>query len=200
MPRFVVDAASLDRLGHRLGVLHTQLLSAPEVVGGFDAAMLGGRDLQAELDGFTRQWRHEMTTVADELDLLRMRLAEAGSAYRRIEHRHRASARAASATGSGITVIDPGSSHPGSARRAGTAGSGTTVIDAGSGHRAPSSGGHGSGTGSGTTVIGGGSGSGAGGSGTTVIGGTRQPVDAAPAASGFSSPLLTGQAGPAAGH
>ena len=106
MPGFVVDAASLVRISHRLGVLHGQLESAPEIVGGYDATMLGGATLQDELDGFAHQWRHEMTAVAGELDLMQMRLADASAAYERIEHRHRASAHAAAATGSGTTVID----------------------------------------------------------------------------------------------
>ncbi len=134
-------------------MLHGQLLAVPVILGSYTDTMLGGRGLESELDGFTREWHHQMTAVAGDVDLMQVRLAAGAIAYRRIEAAQRERARRAKhrtrspnggvGIGSGTTVIDPGGGH----HHRSTSGSGTTVI-----------GGGGSGSGSGTTVIGGGGG------------------------------------------
>ena len=183
------------------------MLSAPAIVGGYDAAMLGGDPLETELDGFAHEWHDAMGAVTGEIDLIQMRLAGASAAYRRIEQRHRETAHMAIAhaarggSGSGTTVIDPGPARHSSSTGSGA---GTTVIDGPGSGSTPAgdehTGGKGSRSGSGTTVIGGGSDSGAGVSGTTVIGGARQPTDAGRSGSGLSSPPLSGQEASSAGR
>jgi len=158
--RFIVDSASLDRIRERLAVLHGQLLSVPVIVGSYSGTMLGGRELEAELDGFSREWHHQVTGVAGDIDMMQLRLAAAALAYRQIEERQRERAREErqrerareerqrERARHAKHLAPPPSGGAG-------IGSGTTMSDPGRGghHHSGGSGHHHSGTGSGTTVV-----------------------------------------------
>jgi hypothetical protein len=158
MSGFLVDSRTLLAVRDTLGRLHDQLVSMHSVIYSY-WGVLGGRELEGELEHFCGTWHYGVTAIADEIADLMTRLTQAAAAYERIEQRI-AAAGQGSGSGSGTTVIGGGS------------GSGTTVIGGGSPprHRA------GSQSGSGTTVIGGGpvtttsTGSGSGsGTGTTTV-------------------------------
>ncbi len=157
MSTFLVDSRTLLAVRDTLGRLHDQLLGMHNVIWSY-WGVLGGRELEGELEHFCGTWHYGVTQLAGEITNQMSRLVGAAAAYERIEQR--ITAGGGSHGGSGTTVIGGGSRHGGGS------GSGTTVIGGGSGHGGGSSG-------SGTTVIGGGpirttSSSGAG-SGTTVI-------------------------------
>jgi hypothetical protein len=137
MSGFVVDSRSLLAVRDTLGRLHGELLSIPNVVGGYDG-LLGGRALESQLEQFCTSWQFGILQVADRIEAMMERLLQAAAAYERIEHRISSSGHRLHhpGSGSGTTVIGGGPS-PGS-------GSGTTVIGDG-----PSPG-----SGSGTTTIG----------------------------------------------
>lgn len=151
MSRFLVDSRTLLAVRDTLGRLHDQLLGMHTVIYGY-WGVLGGRELEGELEHFCGTWHYGVTEIAGQVTDLMGRLVGAAAAYERIEQRIIAAGRSGhgSRSGSGTTVIGGGPTHT-------TSGSGTTVIGgsppgAGSGH----GGGHDSRSGSGTTIIGGG--------------------------------------------
>jgi hypothetical protein len=124
--RFVVDSHSLLEVRDGLGRLHDQLLGMHTVAGGYDG-VLGGRELEGELQHFCGRWHWGIIQIGEQIIDMMGRLTSAAAAYERIEHR-------VSRAGNGA--------HPPHG------GSGTTVIGGGAG------GSGGSGGGSGTTTIG----------------------------------------------
>jgi hypothetical protein len=159
--KFLVDSRTLLAVRDTLGRLHDQLLGMHTVIFGY-WGMLGGSDLEGELEHFCGTWHYGVTEIAGQVSEMMQRLTGAAAAYERIEQR-------ITKAGSGTTVIGgPPPKHTTPAK----SGSGTTVIGGAPPRHAGSGSGGGSHSGSGTTVIGGGgSGGSGGGSGTTVIGG-----------------------------
>jgi hypothetical protein len=169
MAGFMVDARSLLAVRDTLGRLHDELLGIHTIATSYDG-VLGGRDLEGELQHFCGRWHWGIVHISGQITDMMHRLTGAAAAYQRIEH------RLAAARHHG---------HGGRGRHPARGGSGTTVI--GGGHRHTS--------GSGTTTIGGGNGH-AGGSGTTVVGGNGgRPGSAVtgPALTVSSSLLTHGQ-------
>jgi len=147
MSGFLVDSRTLLAVRDTLGRLNDQLLSMHAVIYGY-WGLLGGHELEGELEHFCGTWHYGVTEIGGEITDLMTRLTEAAAAYQRIEQRI-AAAGHRSGSGSGTTVIggpSPARHHQGS----GT-GSGTTVI--GGGPVTTTSGGAGIGSGSGTTIV-----------------------------------------------
>jgi hypothetical protein len=144
MATFLVDSRTLLAVRDTLGRLHDQLLGMHTVIWGY-WGLLGGRELEGELEHFCGTWHYGVTELAGQMTDMMARLAGAAAAYERIEQRI-AAAGHGPRSGSGTIVIGGGG---GGGRSGSGSGSGTTVIG-GSGRGA----GSGSGSGSGTTVIG----------------------------------------------
>jgi hypothetical protein len=144
MAAFLVDSRTLLAVRDTLGRLHDQLLSMHTVIWGY-WGLLGGRELEGELEHFCGTWHYGVTELAGEITDMMARLVQAAAAYERIEQRITAAGHGQT-SGSGTTVIGAGGSGqgPGSGQGAGS-GQGP-----GSGQGAES----GQGAGSGTTVVG----------------------------------------------
>jgi hypothetical protein len=113
MSRFLVDSRTLLAVRDTLGRLHDQLLGMHTVIYGY-WGVLGGHELEGELEHFCGTWHYGVTELAAEVTGMMRRLAGAAAAYERIEQRITA------AGGSdGSPVLPPHRS---------TAGRGTTVI------------------------------------------------------------------------
>jgi hypothetical protein len=100
MARFVVDAASLLSLRATLGELHDELPGAGTELAAY-AGVLGGGDLEAELERFARDWEFGIASLASDLAGLLQRLLTAAAAYAAIEEN-------VSATGSGAAGLVAG--------------------------------------------------------------------------------------------
>jgi hypothetical protein len=100
--RFVVDSHSLLAVRDRLGQLHDQLLGMHTVAAGYDG-VLGGRELEGELQHFCGRWHWGILQIGEQILDIMGRLTSAAAAYERIEHR--VSRGGGSTGGSGTTVI-----------------------------------------------------------------------------------------------
>ncbi len=128
MSRFVVDSHSLLAVRDRLGYLHDQLLGMHTVAAGYDG-VLGGRELEGELQHFCGRWHWGIVQIGEQIMDMMGRLASAAAAYERIEQRVSRAGNGAHPphSGSGTTVI--GGGHGGGGSTGGsTGGSGTTTI------------------------------------------------------------------------
>jgi hypothetical protein len=144
MATFLVDSRTLLVVRDTLGRLHDQLLGMHTVIWSY-WGVLGGRELEGELEHFCGTWHYGVTQLAADINGLMGRLTGAAAAYERIERRITAAGTSHPAGGSGTTVIGGGSS---TSRRPRQSGSGVTVIGGGPTHPAA-----GRAVGSGTTVI-----------------------------------------------
>jgi hypothetical protein len=125
MSRFLVDSRTLLAVRDTLGRLHDQLLGMHTVIFGY-WGVLGGSELEGELEHFCGTWHYGVTELAGQVTEMMTRLTGAASAYERIEQRiagHAGHGRAGSAHGggSGTTVI-------GAAGAGSSSGSATTVV------------------------------------------------------------------------
>jgi hypothetical protein len=145
MSGFLVDSSTLLAVRDTLGRLHDQLLSMHSVIYSY-WGVLGGRELEGELEHFCGTWHYGVTEIADEIADLMTRLTQAAAAYERIEQRI-AAAGQGSRSGSGTTVI--GGASPPRHRAGSPSGSGTTVIGGGPVTTTST----GSGSGAGTTTV-----------------------------------------------
>jgi hypothetical protein len=123
MSTFLVDSRTLLAVRDTLGRLHDQLLGMHNVIWSY-WGVLGGRELEGELEHFCGTWHYGVTQLAGEITNQMSRLVGAAAAYERIEQRITAGGR--SHGGSGTTVIGGG---PIRTTSSSGPGSGTTVID-----------------------------------------------------------------------
>jgi hypothetical protein len=131
MAAFLVDSRTLLAVRDTLGRLHDQLLGMHTVIWGY-WGVLGGRELEGELEHFCGTWHYGVTELTGQITDLMARLVGAAAAYERIEQRITAAGQG-HRSGSGTTVIGGGAggAGSGSGSRAGSgsrSGSGTTVI------------------------------------------------------------------------
>jgi hypothetical protein len=111
-----------------LGRLHLQLLAMPSMVSGYEG-VLGGTELDSELEQFCAQWHYGALEIGERITELMGRLVDAADQYRRIEDGLASAGRnhGAALSGSGVTVINgggPGPTIPASP----ASGSGTTTV------------------------------------------------------------------------
>jgi hypothetical protein len=121
MAAFLVDSRTLLAVRDTLGRLHDQLLGMHTVIWGY-WGLLGGRELEGELEHFCGTWHYGVTDLTGQVADLMVQLARAAAAYERIERRITAAGHG-QGSGSGTTVI--GGAGGGSGHGPG---SGTTVI------------------------------------------------------------------------
>jgi hypothetical protein len=157
MSGFLVDSRTLLAVRDKLGRLHDQLLGMHTVSWGYEG-VLGGRELEGELQRFCGTWHWGILEIAGQITQMMGQLLQAAAAYQRIEDRITGASQPHS--GSGTTAVggSPSGSH-GSGSAGSHGGSGTTTVGGGPTVTHPSkppkhkqhSGGQ---AGSGTTVIG----------------------------------------------
>jgi hypothetical protein len=129
MSKFLVDSRTLLAVRDTLGRLHDQLLGMHTVAGGYEG-VLGGRELEGELQHFCGRWHWGIVEIAGQITEMMGRLVQAAAAYQRIEDRITGAGRDGGApiappsrSGSGTTAIGGGSGGSDS-------GSGTTTVSA----------------------------------------------------------------------
>jgi hypothetical protein len=128
MASFVVDSRTLLAVRETLGRLQNQLLAMPTVVSGYDG-MLGGVELESELEQFCTSWHYGILEVGEQIRELMDALLHAAAAYQQIEDGIRVAGQrgGASLSGSGVTVIGGGGGQSSSGGGS-VSGSGTTVV------------------------------------------------------------------------
>jgi hypothetical protein len=119
MAAFLVDSRTLLAVRDTLGRLHDQLLGMHTVIWGH-WGLLGGRELEGELEHFCGTWHYGVTELTGQITDLMARLVQAAAAYERIEHRITAAGHGHQTGGAPLA---PGRTGSGS-----RSGSGTTVI------------------------------------------------------------------------
>ena len=86
MSKFLVDSRTLLAVRDTLGRLHDQLLGVHTVVGGYEG-VIGGQELEAELEQFCGHWHSGIVELGGQITGMMRRLVAAAAAYQRIENR-----------------------------------------------------------------------------------------------------------------
>jgi len=84
MATFTVDPATLEALSRTLSGIHAEMRSMHGVVTGYDG-LLGGTDLEGEIEHFCSHWGYGINKLADHMRKVIERLDAAAAAYSKSE-------------------------------------------------------------------------------------------------------------------
>jgi hypothetical protein len=84
MATFTVDPTTLEQLSQTLSGIHSEMQSMHGVVTGY-AGLLGGSDLEGQIEGFCGTWGYGIGQLSDHMKTVVELLDAAGKAYGRSE-------------------------------------------------------------------------------------------------------------------
>jgi hypothetical protein len=84
MATFTVDPATLQALSGTLSGIHSEMQSMHGVAEGYEG-LLGGSDLEGEVEGFCSHWGYGIGQLADHMTKVVQRLDAAAANYERAE-------------------------------------------------------------------------------------------------------------------
>lgn len=84
MATFTVDPATLQQLSGTLSDVHGQMQAMHGVATGFEG-LLGGSDLEGDVEGFCSHWGYGITCLSHDMGEVVQRLNEAALCYGRSE-------------------------------------------------------------------------------------------------------------------
>jgi hypothetical protein len=85
MATFTVDPATLQELSSTLSGIYSQMNSMHGVATGFEG-LLGGSDLEGEVEGFCSHWGYGISQLGDHMQKVVERLNAAAATYGKSEH------------------------------------------------------------------------------------------------------------------
>jgi hypothetical protein len=95
--RFTVDPASIEELVNSLSDIHAELQGLHGTATGYEG-LLGGPDLEGEVEGFCIHWNYGISQLADHMTQVVQHLVAAAKTYSKTEGSIKA---AATPTGGG---------------------------------------------------------------------------------------------------
>ena len=84
MARFTVDPATLQSLSGTLSGVHAQMQAMHGVATGYQG-LLGGSDLEGEIEGFCSRWGYGITQLSHDMGEVVQRLNDAATTYSKSE-------------------------------------------------------------------------------------------------------------------